>query len=82
MPKPLECAGAPLTILCPTALVKAMSSRPSHCGGLHFNSQLQSVVNVSADSSVSFRVWKGTVGANPNGIRAPVSDGSRCVWLQ
>lgn len=60
-----------------TVLVKGSSSGPSHCGGLGFSSQ--SVVNVSADRSVSFRVWKGIVGASPNGIRAPSSDASRSV---
>lgn len=57
-----------------TALVKGVSSgRVFCCGVLDFNSQLQSVVNVSADSNViSFNVWKEIVGAKPNWTRRAV----------
>lgn len=47
-----------------TALVKGVSSGPARCGGSDFNSQPKSVVNVSADSKVSFSVWIEIVEAN------------------
>lgn len=82
MVKPFECTAAPPTALCLTVLVKGMSSGPACCWESDFNSQLQSVVNVSADSNVvSFNVWNGIVGAQPNGIRAWALDGGSCVWL-
>lgn len=82
MVKPFQSAATHPTVLYLTVLVKGVSSGPACCGVLGFNSQLQSVVNVSADSIVvSFKVWNEIVGAKPNEIRASDSEGDGWVWL-